>query len=75
MHMGKINMWTSMRHWLSRLREPQVNMKSPGGSRMGKAPDTRRELCIGAISERTASAVNGKVREQPMYFPAKVAYF
>ncbi len=75
MRMDKINMSTSMRLWLSSVREPQVNTRFLGGSRMGKPPDRCFERRIQATSGRACTAVNGEVREYAISLPAHTAHF
>ncbi len=75
MRMAATDTWILTRHWLFSLREPQVDMKTPGGSRANRSAGKHLESWIESIPEYNRRTPKGDVREYALYSAAQVASF
>ncbi len=75
MRMVEISTWISTHRWLFSLREPQVDMKTPGDSRISKSAGKCLKPRIVKIPEHHQRALKGDVREYALYSAAHTAGF
>ena len=75
MRMVAINTWISTRRWLFSPREPQVDMKSLGGSRVNRSAGKYWEYCIEAMPKDNQRTLKEHVREYALYSAAHAANF